>query len=109
VVLLIDDLFRIHDYYSDYIGIHEKVLFALYGAATLALLIRYRKLILSAPWSLLAIASVCFATSIVVDADWVVVRYGHHLVEDGSKWLGICAWCAYFSRRLFETLTPPAR
>ena len=108
-VLLVDDLFRIHDYYADMIGITEHMLFALYGATALALLIRYQRFIRSASWSLLAIAFVCFATSIVVDAEVFTLPFGHHLVEDGSKWLGICAWCAYFSRRVFETLTSPSR
>jgi len=108
-VLLIDDLFRIHDYYSDYIGVGEHMLFALYGVVTIALLLRYQRFIRSASWSLLAIAFVCFATSIVVDANLVTLPIGHHLAEDGSKWLGICAWCAYFSRRVFETFSSPSR
>jgi hypothetical protein len=105
VVLLADDMFMIHDYYApDYLHLGERTIFAAYGLIAAALLVRFRDFIRSGPWGILAVAMVCFAASMAVDAGLIVQSDWHHLAEDGAKWLGICGWFGFFWLRLGREL-----
>jgi hypothetical protein len=102
-VLLIDDLFMIHDGLFEFvIGVSDKIPVAAYGMLLLWILWRFRRTILNSRWKLLAAAMVFFGVSVVEDALTTVRGDLHYLVEDGFKFLGIVAWFGYFSRHAWE-------
>jgi hypothetical protein len=107
IVLLVDDLFMIHEYIAPlHFHVNEKVVLASYACATGAYLLSHRRLILAANYQLLAAAMVLFTGSMLVDfADgtgwW-------NLAEDGCKVLGIASWLGYHAGRARHWLTRAA-
>jgi hypothetical protein len=98
VVLLVDDLFMIHEYIAPvHFHVNEKVVLASYACATGAYLLIHRRLILAANYQLLAAAMLLFTGSMIVDiadgSGW------WNLVEDGFKVLGIVSWLGYHAGR----------
>jgi hypothetical protein len=94
LVLLVDDLFMIHEYIAPvHFHVNEKVVLASYALGAGAYLLSQRHLILAANYQLLAAAMVLFTASMAVDiADvggWL------RLGEDGFKILGIASWFGY--------------
>lgn len=98
-VLLIDDLFMIHDGLLPLIGRGQKPVLAAQGLfMLLLLLVRFRRVILQTHYGLLVWALVIFALSLVVDLELAAVQKKfHHLLEDGLKLIGIAGWCGYFT------------
>lgn len=94
VVLLVDDLFMIHEYIAPvHFHVNEKVVLVAHMCGASAFLLSHRRLILAADFKLLAAAMVLFTGSMLVDfADgtgwW-------NLAEDGFKVLGITSWLGY--------------
>jgi len=98
-ILLIDDLFMLHDgalYACAGRGQNTTLLFQ--ALFTIWFLWRFRRLILQQTrWSLLSIALLCFAASLFVDmVDLGIPQHVHHLYEEGPKLIGIVNWCVYF-------------
>jgi hypothetical protein len=66
----------------------------------------YIKFILATPYIILAISLFFFGVSIAVDA---VMKYhefkGGLFMEDGSKFVGIVSWFAYFVYVSFSAIT----
>lgn len=98
--LALDDLFQIHEHLApEYLGVPERGVYAVLGLATAAYLWRYRRLLRVGEGRLLWLALAGLAASVAVDAllerwlwrlgDWL------YLLEDGTKWLGICCWAAF--------------
>ena len=87
-----------------YFRISQIVVVAAYGVATLIFLIRFRELILKTESVLLGSAFAFFAFSLLVDQVLDEVMPMEHLFEDGSKFLGILGWLAYFTRTSFQAL-----
>ncbi len=103
LVLLFDDFFLFHEYLArNYLGIREEVVYAFYALATSSHLILFRRLISRTEYHLLGAAFAFFAISIAVDMDPPASDSWLYLVEDGSKFLGICSWCAYYVRTSFR-------
>ena len=102
-VLLVDDLFMIHEYIAPvHFHVSEKLVLASYACATGAYLLVHRRLILADNYLLLAAAMALFTASMMVDiADgggwW-------RLVEDGTKILGIASWFGYHASRARQWL-----
>lgn len=94
VVLLLDDLFMIHEYIAPvHFHVDEKVVLASYAAAAGLYLLTHRRLILAANYLLLVAAMLLFSASMLVDlADG---RGWWRLAEDGCKILGIASWLGY--------------
>src|SRR5690349_4044048 len=94
IVLLVDDLFLVHEYIAPvHFHVNEKLVLACYACAAGAYLLSHRRLILAAGYQLLAAAMVLFTVSVLVDiADG---RGWWRLVEDGCKILGIASWFGY--------------
>ena len=95
-VLLLDDLFMLHETWYRYTGKSQKWTLMVQGLLTAWFFLRYARPILESRWALLVGAIFCFGGSLVVDLDYLILpdTY-HHLVEDGMKVLGILAWCTY--------------
>ena len=98
LVLLLDDLFMIHEYIAPvHFHLSEKLVLASYALATGVYLLSHRDLILSANYNLLAAAMGLFTASMLVDiAD---VGGWWRLGEDGFKILGIASWFGYHAGR----------
>lgn len=98
VVLLVDDLFMIHEYIAPiHLHVSEKVVLAIYACAAGAYLLSHRRLILAANYQLLAAAMVLFTASMLVDIANGRGWWG--LAEDGFKVLGIASWLGYHAGR----------
>ncbi|MBO6607593.1 hypothetical protein [Psychroserpens sp.] len=95
----IDDAFLLHESVFPAIGIHQKIVIASYGLLMAVFLWNYRKTILSTDYLLMAIAFICFATSILIDnLFWKRSPLITNLLEDGAKFVGLVAWITYFAR-----------
>ncbi len=94
IVLLVDDLFMIHEYIAPvHFHLNEKLVLVSYAIATAAYLLSHRRLILRTNYLLLAAAMALFTASMLVDiADG---RGWWRLAEDGCKILGIASWLGY--------------
>ncbi len=105
-VLLVDDLFMLHD--SVIYGLHmdEKLLFGVYGIMVAAFLVHFRAVILASEFLLLGLALSFFALSLAVDALAPETLPIQDLYEDGAKLLGIVSWLGYFCTTSLEALAP---
>ncbi len=110
-VLLLDDLFMVHDDLARrYLGFGESVVIVLLAAAVLAYFWRFGQQILAGEWGLMLFALACLFASLLVDqindrgllgkSSW---RY---FAEDAPKFLGIAAWCGYHYRLALSWLVP---
>lgn len=112
VLLLVDDLFLLHeDVLYGYLGVPELLTFGVYGAFGLIGLVVFRRVIARTDVLLLVMALALFAFSVA--SDLFPGTPARHLVEDGSKLVGIFAWLAYFARAatafVREAAAPQAR
>lgn len=102
VVLLVDDLFLVHDeILPRYAGISGELYGIAYVVGILAYLGGFRLRIAQTNWILLLAALVCFGISTVVDLgssrlSEIVAPSIVILAEDGTKILGIGTWLGYF-------------
>lgn len=96
LVLLVDDLFMIHErIFPQYFGIHERLLFILYGLLIFLYFAFYIKIILNTEYLFLISALFFFGLSIIVDSIPESIIPMHHLFEDGAKFIGIASWVSY--------------
>jgi len=97
-VLLVDDLFMIHEYIAPvHFRVNEKVVLAAHACMAGAYLWSQRRLILASNYQLLAAAMALFAASILVD---ITNAHGWwSLGEDAFKVLGIASWFGYHASR----------
>lgn len=108
-VLLLDDLFMIHDDLARrYLGVGEPAVVLLLGATALAYFWRFGHRILAGNWGLLLFALACMTTSLLIDQvhDRRMLGTGpwHYFAEDAPKFLGIAAWCGYHYRLAMSSL-----
>jgi hypothetical protein len=105
ILLLVDDLFLIHDVvFPEYLKIDEKVFFVFYGLSLIALVFYYRAIVLKTDYILLVIAFASFGSSVltdIIDALGIDITQ-LYVFEDGLKFLGIISWFAYFTRTSFR-------
>jgi hypothetical protein len=99
----LDDLFRGHENVGAALhgGEGENAVIALYGVAVLAIMLRFRRVVLErSPLALLGLAGAFFALSVAADVALDrpgIDVSGQVVVEDGAKLLGILAWAAYLA------------
>jgi hypothetical protein len=112
-VLLVDDLFMIHEKASEiYWRISEEAVFTAYGAMLALYLARFRRTILRTQYLPLLLAFGFMALSLLTDklndseekAALLLV-----LLEDGSKLLAIVSWLVYFTRLSAQRVLLAAR
>jgi hypothetical protein len=117
--LCLDDFFQIHeDLIGRYVGIRERYVYVALAVAVLVYLVRYRRVIMATHYPMLIIAIGFLGASVAIDEvlePWLErLGQGRIFIEDGSKWLGIAAWCSYYARTSFGLLSdalraPPGR
>lgn len=95
LLLLLDDLYMLHEYFYPRLGIFEKLAFAGYGVLVLGYLIGFRRQIGDTRFVYLLCALGLFALSLLIDRLPETLLPMHHLFEDGSKFLGIVCWLSY--------------
>lgn len=97
--LMMDDLFLLHEVVlPDKLGLPSAAVYAVYAATTLAVLLRYRAVVVQSDSLLLLVAGCFFGISVLSDlaADVAHVRFkGRGFLEDGCKLLGIAGWFSY--------------
>lgn len=96
-ILLVDDLFMIHEAIYQLTGKSQKRVVLIQGMILGWMLWRYRALIWrSTNWMLLGSGMSMFAGSLAVDFDAVLLPERlHHLFEDGFKLMGLFGWWGY--------------
>ncbi len=107
-VLMLDDLFMVHDeVFPKYLGVPEEPIEALYLLMTLAFMLRFRRLLLRPQVLLFLSALALFGVSILIEYAPEGWSLRIHVIEDGSKLLGIANWLAYALWASFERLGGP--
>lgn len=94
IVLTLDDLFMLHDAVFPQLGVRERFTYATYATATFAYLFVHRHFHATMDWPLL-IASVALLSASVVFDGLSSIGHDFPLLEEGTKFAGIVAWCAY--------------
>lgn len=108
LLLAVDDQLQIHEFVIPvYLGIGEPWVYGTYALLAAAYLIAFYRVILATDFPLLGAAAACLAFSIGVDA-LILDMPGHHLLEDGSKLVGIVFWTVYFIRTSLAMAREPA-
>ena len=106
-LLLLDDFFTIHESLRDYVGISEKITYAVYVVIIGIYLFRYRHDIWNRHVLLLILGSVFFGISVGLDLfqkNAVNILPGYFFIEDGIKLLGIASWAGYYSYTSLECI-----
>jgi hypothetical protein len=93
-MLLVDDMFALHDFlFPPLLPQGELLSEAAYALAGLAYVVVFRDVLLRHAWTLLPLGAAFFIVAALLDRAWE----GHHLFEDGSKFLGIVTLTAFFA------------
>ena len=97
-LMVVDDMFLLHDGVYARASIPEELLYAAYGIAAAAIGWRFRRVILESHPLLLVAAVLAWGGSVA--SDFVQETTGRHLHvwEDGSKLVGVMLWSAFFAR-----------
>lgn len=98
-LLLADDLLQVHAVLLPGIGIDKPLSQLLIVAPAPVWALTQHREILRTRWLVFVAAILGFAVSTGVDMWWAPTAgdTGRTLVEDGAKFLGICAWAQYFT------------
>jgi hypothetical protein len=102
-VLLLDDLFLIHEVLAPSLYIPEKIILTCYFVLLFTLLNHFKKIINRTRRLMLIAAFFCFVASIFLDLI-LVSGVINGLFEDMFKLLGIVSWLGYFSQVGFQVL-----
>ena len=97
--LAADDLFLLHERLIPvWTGLPQNLVYGIYVAGVALLLIVFGRQVLRSDFLLLLLALGFFVVSVLADM-WLDRNFfWHHLIEDGSKLLGIVGWLGYVGR-----------
>ncbi len=96
-VLVIDDMFMLHDVvFPDYLGVNQLLIYLVYILMLLVYLFAYRRRLMNNDYPILFVALVCFSLSVLADVFAPRDFRFRVLFEDGFKLAGICCWTIYF-------------
>ncbi len=105
-VLCLDDLFMLHEWlFPEKLHIHEGVVLVSYAVTFLALIFRFRQRLLQTRPILFLVSCLLFATSVAIDVlplGSVLTADSIYWLEDGTKFLAIFFWLAYFAKAAAE-------
>lgn len=92
LLLCLDDAFKLHEYAAPaLVERGELLLIVVYAALLGAVVRRHRLFVLRSSYPLLLVSGALFLVSIACDR-WLP---DHHLIEDGTKFLGIATWATW--------------
>lgn len=101
-LLGLDDTYLFHERIAPkLLRVPEQLVLAGYGALAAGIFLRFRRLLLGWGDVLLAGALVALSGSVAVDV-LAPNRGWYHLVEDGSKFIGIWLWATFYVRLAFR-------
>jgi hypothetical protein len=110
-ILLLDDLFLLHEVIAPALYIPEKFVFASYVSLVLLMLTKFRTVMIRSKWVILVAAFFFFGASVFLDllpvpqtANFFFEDGWKLLVEDSLKLLGIVCWFGYFSELCFQVI-----
>jgi len=108
LMLLLDDLFLLHEGLSNFISISENLIFLSYFLILATGLLIYRRLILRTDYLLLLFSLTCFALAIIAgilqNQFQEYIGLYRVLLEATFKLLGVVSWFGYFTRVTFLKL-----
>lgn len=96
----LDDFFMLHEVIYPRLGLEEGVLVVLYAAGLVALILRYRSVLLDSDILLWVVGALLFVMSVLVDG---FVK-DSTAFEDIPKAAGICTWLCYYWRLVMARL-----
>jgi hypothetical protein len=101
LLLLVDDMFLLHEYVMPvYLKFHDSIFYFIYGFSVILIVYFYFRIILQSDFLLFISAFVLFALSAFFSESQdyfnIVIPY-QHILEDGTKFLGILIWFIYFT------------
>ncbi len=101
VALVLDDLFQFHEIVYPWIfHLTEGGTHALYAAAALIYLVRFRAAILRTPYLIMVFSAVLLATKVVLDHTPMDPTW--RIFEHSAKFAGITGWLAYITTSSLE-------
>ena len=110
-VLLIDDLFLLHEeVFPRYLRIPENIVFLTYAIIIFLYLLKFMRVILKTEFFFLLLAFIFLGSSMFFDKNIISLpqswleNEGLLLLEDGAKFLGILSWLTYFSQLCLSQL-----
>jgi hypothetical protein len=106
LLLMLDDLFTVHEAAAFHLDIPDSVVVGLYAVLAFSYVVAFARDIARTDYLVLLISLGFLAASVVVDAFdpkdseliYALVGDRYHLVEDGPKLVGISAWLGYYAR-----------
>jgi hypothetical protein len=96
LMLYVDDAYMVHESLLPHLGIPEEAAYATYLLLVAAYLVYFARMILRSDFSVLAVALLFFAVSIVGDELDLPYELGRYFLEDSAKLVGAVSWSAYF-------------
>lgn len=97
--LALDDLYQLHGTAFPKIGVAKEVIVGGYAACAVIYLWRFREQLLQNDTIIFLLAGVALATSVAIDAIVDISGFTESvhlvLIEDGTKFVGICLWSAF--------------
>ena len=100
----LDDFFMLHEVIYPRLGLEEGVLVVLYAAGLVALILRYRSVLLDSDILLWVVGALLFVMSVLVDG----FAKDSTAFEDIPKAAGICTWLCYYWRLVMARLDAEA-
>ncbi|MDJ1171653.1 hypothetical protein PMG71_19660 [Roseofilum sp. BLCC_M154] len=96
MILLLDDMFQLHELSDIFPRFVEFLIFSAYGLAFISCVYSFRKIVLSSDYLLFLVLAFAFLVASGLYEFTSETLYGKHWVEEGFKFLGIISWFAYF-------------
>jgi hypothetical protein len=97
----VDDLFLLHEaVFPEKLHIDETLVYLAYASVTLAVIRRYRDVLLADEWPLLALSLAMLGGSVLLDVDFGTLYDDDRVnwLEDSLKLFGLAFLCAYLLR-----------
>lgn len=105
--LLLDDFAMLHERAFPKAGLPEELIYALYAAGFVTLLLRFGPQLREGGSPIALAAGTAWAASIGADFLQEHLDIHAHAVEDGAKLVGTALWAAYLCRASVRTLLAP--
>ena len=107
MILLLDDLFMVHDYLFYSIGWNQYIMYAIYIVLLVIYFAAYTQFILTLPFVyILGLAFFFLGSSVLLDVIFETTNL-EYFIEDSLKFLGIVSWFLFYVLNSFKSLAIP--